>query len=64
MLDDNLSHFRWTVDYPEDFILIEKIIKGVYPNNPDFDMFYILEFLKNNPELTKINSKISKKQTL
>ena len=45
-------------------ILIEKIIKGVYPNNPDFDMFDILEFLKNNPELTKINSKISKKQTL
>ena len=64
VLDDNLSHFRWTVDYPEDFILIEKIIKGVYPNNPDFDMLDILEFLKNNPELTKINSKISKKQTL
>lgn len=62
--DENLSHYRWTVDYPEDLILIEKIINGVYQINPDFGMFDILEFLKDNPELTKINSKISKKQTL
>jgi len=63
-LDADLSHYRWTVDYPEDFYLIEHIIKDLYPLKADFDMFDIINYLKSNPGLIDINSGIEKKQTL
>lgn len=51
----DLSHYRWTVDEPEDFELITAIYEGLYPTNPEFDMDAILHFLKDNPDLQKIN---------
>jgi len=63
-IDTNLSNYRWTVDYPEDFELIEEIISGIYPNNKDFDMYDILNFLDDNPRLLDINNGIYKEQTL
>jgi len=33
---ENQSQHRWTVDQIEDFLLIENIIKALYPNNPQF----------------------------
>ena len=54
----DLSHMRWTVDEPEDFILVEKIYKNLYKNNPKFLMKDVLELLNNQPELLKINSHI------
>jgi spore coat polysaccharide biosynthesis protein SpsF len=64
VLDDNLCHFRWTVDYPEDFILIKNIIEGIYPINVDFDMLDIITYLQSNPRLMRINNQIIQKQTL
>jgi len=52
------SHMRWTVDEPEDFILVEKIYKNLYKDNPKFLMKDVLELLNNQPELLKINSHI------
>ncbi|OGI17037.1 MAG: spore coat protein [Candidatus Melainabacteria bacterium RIFOXYA12_FULL_32_12] len=60
----NLSHLRWTVDEPEDFILITKIYEELYPQNPDFKMQDILDLLDKKPELTQINSKFERNEGL
>lgn len=55
--ESNLSHIRLTLDYAEDFNLIEKIYQNLYDKNPKFAMNEILEFLDVNPTLLKINKK-------
>lgn len=52
------SNIRLTVDTPEDFVLIEQIIKGVVPITVDFDLPDILKFLERNPDLLKINENV------
>jgi len=54
--DKDLSSLRWTVDEPEDFILIEKIYQNLYKDNPLFLTDDILNLLQKQPELTKVNS--------
>ncbi|WXR62336.1 GNAT family N-acetyltransferase [Peptostreptococcaceae bacterium AGR-M142] len=55
-LDKNLSNFRLTVDYEEDFelskILLENLIKK---SGIDFDWKDIIKFMKKNKDLVKIN---------
>lgn len=51
------SFLRWTLDYPEDMVFIKKIFKALGQNNKIFCAKDILEFLKKNPELKKINEK-------
>ena len=63
-INRDLSHFRLTVDYKEDFELIKNIIEAIYPNNPKFKMNDIITFLTDNPNLPEINNFILKKQTL
>lgn len=49
--------YRWTVDYPEDAILVKKIFEGLYSDdNPVFSMEDILRFLEQNPGLNSINA--------
>ena len=55
--ESDLSHIRLTLDYVEDFNLIEKIYHNLYNKNSKFTMNEILEFLDKNPELLKINEK-------
>ncbi len=64
ILDVDLSYYRWTVDYPEDFDLVEKIIEGIYPIKVDFDMYDIINYLRSNSYLMTINNKITKDQIL
>lgn len=52
---EDLSKFRLTVDTPEDFILISKLIEQFHNRWNDFNMEDILIFLKDNPDLLKIN---------
>jgi spore coat polysaccharide biosynthesis protein SpsF len=59
---EDCSHYRWTVDTPEDFELIKKIIETVYPNKPYFTLEYCLELLKQNPDWYFINSDIEQKK--
>lgn len=35
---EDCSHHRWTVDTPEDFELIQKIIEAIYPRKPNFTL--------------------------
>lgn len=63
-LDVDLSNYRWTVDYPEDFKLVKNIFENIYPSKTDFDMFDVVNYLKHNPEIASINGNFKKKQTL
>jgi len=55
--DKNLENIRITLDYPEDFELIEKIYDSLYINGKYFGLDEIREFLAKNQELLKINKK-------
>ena len=44
--------------------LVKNIYLGIYLDKPDFDMYDVIEYLKNHPELNKLNSEIIKEQTL
>lgn len=61
-LDENLSFHRWTVDTKEDFALIEKIIRVLYPIKPDFDIDDILDLLNKHPDWPLINAHVSQKK--
>ena len=59
---EDCSHHRWTVDTPEDFDLIKKIIEAIYPNQPNFTLEDYLQLLQQHPEWYFINSHIEQKQ--
>ncbi len=58
----NESGHRWTVDTPEDFILIEKILTHLYPTHPCFSLEDALALLRSNPEWRLINAHIEQKK--
>lgn len=51
----DLSGYRWTVDYPEDFELVRQVYQALYPANPDFGMEDILALMDRQPGLREIN---------
>jgi spore coat polysaccharide biosynthesis protein SpsF (cytidylyltransferase family) len=53
----DLSHLRWTLDYPEDFEFITEIYKRLYPKKKIFYMEDILDVLNREPWLIEINKK-------
>ena len=56
------SNFRWTVDTPEDFEMIKRIINELYRDNELFYMQDIVQMLATNPEWSKINAHIEQKK--
>ena len=58
--EDQKDH-RWTVDTPEDFELITKIIESLYPTKPEFTIEDILHLFEKNPQWKKINSHVVQK---
>lgn len=59
--DEDYSYHRWTVDTPEDFELVKRIIEELYPVKKKFDFVDILDVLGKNPEWFYINSGIQQK---
>ena len=55
---EDYSNHRWTVDTPEDFELIRKIIEDLYPLKPKFSLTDCLELLSRNPEWMLINKHV------
>ena len=53
---EDLSHYRLTIDYIEDYNFINKIFENLYPINPTFGLSDIINLLRENPELTRINA--------
>jgi len=54
---NNYSRERWTVDYPEDFQLVESIFNALYHQNPSFTVEDVMLFLKKHPEIKQLNEK-------
>jgi spore coat polysaccharide biosynthesis protein SpsF len=46
----DLSGLRWTVDEPADLAFVQAVYSALYPNNPDFAMVDVLEWVANHPE--------------
>ncbi len=59
---ENKSYHRWTVDTPEDFQLIKKIIEAIYPKLPYFTLRDCLNLLEENPEWLTINAHVQQKE--
>jgi len=57
----DLSDERWTVDDPEDFIVLENIIKHFKPNL-DFSWKDVLELKQSNPEYFRANQNIKRNE--
>lgn len=58
-LSKDFSAYRLTVDYPEDFDVIEAIIYELYTKDPLFSMYDIIKFLDSNPSIVEKNSYFS-----
>jgi spore coat polysaccharide biosynthesis protein SpsF len=59
---ENLSGLRWTLDNEEDYIFIRKIYEGLSHLSDVFSMQDILNYLKDHPDLQKINEKIPRNE--
>lgn len=59
--DIQASHYRLTVDTPEDFQLIQILLENVYPKNHNFNLEDILKSLQENPQWSYINQHIQQK---
>lgn len=57
----DLSHYRWTVDTPEDFQLVTTVFENLYPKNPHFGIDDIVQAFQKHPEWEKINAHIKQK---
>lgn len=60
----DLSHYRWTVDEPEDFEFVTQVYKALYPKNPHFMLADILALLTKEPLLANINKKFTRNEGL
>ena len=57
----DLAQHRWTVDTPEDFELVGRIISALYPVKPNFSLADIRDLLLANPAWVSINSHVRQK---
>jgi spore coat polysaccharide biosynthesis protein SpsF len=58
----DLSWHRWTVDTPEDFELVSRILGALYPRKPDFRMADVIRLLEENPDWPEVNSQVVQRQ--
>ncbi len=60
--DRDESRHRWTVDTPEDFELIRRILESLYPIRPMFSLEDILQLLDDKPDWVLINAEVNQRQ--
>lgn len=58
----DLSKYRLTLDYPEDYFVIKSVFEGLYQKNLFFTMEEVIEWLDAHSEITKVNSHIKPNQ--
>ncbi|MFV2044043.1 MAG: cytidylyltransferase domain-containing protein [Anaerolineales bacterium] len=58
--DQDYSHFRWTVDTPEDLELVRRVFAH-FEGRQDFTWIEVLELFDREPELVGINSGVEHK---
>ncbi|MBI2358467.1 MAG: glycosyltransferase family protein [Deltaproteobacteria bacterium] len=54
----DLSEYRLTVDYQQDFELVEAVFRALYPSNPAFTIDDITAYLDDNPNVKRLNEGI------
>lgn len=57
----DLSAQRWTVDTPEDFELVSRILGALYAVRPDFTIDDVLALLARHPDWIEINRHVEQK---
>lgn len=57
----DISAQRWTVDTPEDFELVSRIIETLYPTRPEFTIDDVLALLDRHPDWIEINRHVEQK---
>ena len=57
---ENLSHLRWTVDTVDDYNFTKFIYEKLYIDGENFTMNEIIEVIKQNPEILKLNSQVER----
>lgn len=55
--EKNLSDYRFNLDYVEDYYFLKKLFEALYIKNPFFTLEEIIQWLNQNPDTLKINSK-------
>jgi len=61
----DIGHLRWTLDETEDYTLVEKFYEHfLTEGRDDFLTADILEYLRENPELSQINAKYARNEGL
>ena len=50
-----------TLDEPGDFLLLEKILERLYPDNPCFSCKDVIDLVRNNPQWLEFNAKVHRK---
>jgi spore coat polysaccharide biosynthesis protein SpsF len=55
--ENRFRRHRWTLDYPEDYELIRRIIEALYCEGEHFGTPEILAHLERHPELSGLNTK-------
>ncbi len=57
---EDLYHVRLTLDREEDYEVLKRVFDNVYANNKNFSFEDVMDFLRKNPEVMKINSHIDR----
>lgn len=58
------SRHRWTVDTPEDFELIRRILEAIYPTNPEFTLADCLALVAQHPDWQALNRHVRQKEVV
>lgn len=56
---ENLSHLRFTLDYPDDFRLIEMVYQNLYATDQLFSLEAMLDLLAEKPDIYLTNAHLS-----
>jgi spore coat polysaccharide biosynthesis protein SpsF len=54
-LEEDCSHFRFTVDEAVDFQVVSKVLEALYPSNPCFGFMDVVSFLRTHPDIYAVN---------
>lgn len=59
--DKDYSQYRWTLDTPKDWEVIEKIYQHFYHGKHDFYFEDIVKYMQEHPEIAMINADVKQK---
>ena len=48
--------YRWTLDYPEDYLFVKAVFEELYPARPDFTTDDVMDLLRRRPDIHAINA--------